>query len=288
MSNIYLENNIQEFGVSHIWNDTTLKDAITTSRGTKVEMIMRPKWGLACYMDNSIQSCEIDEKLYHEALVHPVMSSVKKRDRVMIIGGGEGATAREVLKWQDVKHVDMYEWDEDVVIFFKKKYPQWAKGAWYDSRLKLHIVNIFEAIKDIPKNTDRYDVIIIDLFDPCQEQRHNWLTLIKSLHSLITHNGSIVMYAGMRNILSDNIDGYKDLINMIKYVYLRNGRMIEDLSLNKEIIPYRIFIPSFSGESMFLLLRNPLIMPDPNFEEAKKLNSHITQDIWNSYKTLNW
>ena len=142
---IYYEDTIQEFGVAHNWHNASIKDSIETSRGTKVEMVERPQWGLACYMDNSIQSALIDEKIYHEALVHPVMLSVKERKRVMIIGGGEGATAREVLKWSDVKEVDMFEWDRDVVELFRNKYSQWAQGAWDDPRLMINYSNIFET-----------------------------------------------------------------------------------------------------------------------------------------------
>ena len=69
MSGIYNEDNMQEFGVTNQWHNVVIKDSIITHRGTKVEMIERPKWGLACYMDNSIQSALIDERIYHESLV---------------------------------------------------------------------------------------------------------------------------------------------------------------------------------------------------------------------------
>jgi hypothetical protein len=65
------------------------------------------------------------------------------------------------------------------------------------------------------------------------------------------------------------------------------GHLIRDLCLCKDIIPYRVWIPSFSGESMFLLLKHPQV-DKFDFEETKKINSHITENIWNSYKTLNW
>jgi spermidine synthase len=137
-------------------------------------------------MDNSIQSAVIDERIYHESLVHPVMLSVTERRRVMIIGGGEGATAREVLKCPGVFHVDMYDWDEGVVKLFKKKYPQWANAAWNDPRLHIHSVDIFEAIKTPPVVYNRYDVIIIDLFEPCEENYDQWSTLINLLHATNT------------------------------------------------------------------------------------------------------
>lgn len=283
----YNEDNIQEFGVVNNWHNATIKDSIMTKRGTKVEMVERPKWGLACYMDNSIQSAVIDERIYHESLVHPVMLTVKNRKKVMIIGGGEGATAREVLKWTDVEQVDMYEWDEDVVNLFRHKYPEWAKGAWNDPRLKLHFVDIFDKIKTPPSKHNKYDVIIIDLFEPCDENKLQWKLLIKSLHNWITTDGSIVMYAGMRNILKSP-QPYENLIELIEYNEVSPGHLIMDLSLSKHIIPYRVWIPSFSGESMFLLLKHSNNSNEFNFEETERLKSHINKNVWESYKTLNW
>ena len=283
----YQEDTIHEFGVTHHWCNAIIKDSLVTERGTKVEMVERPKWGLACYMDNSIQSAKIDERIYHEALVHPVMSSVKERKRVMIIGGGEGATAREVLKWSGVEEVDMFEWDRQVVELFRNKYPEWAQGAWNDIRLMINYSDIFETIKTPPKKSQKYDVIIIDLFEPCEQNKSQWVTLIKSLHNWININGSIVMYAGMRNIL-ESIQPYNKLTEMIEYTEVSKGHLIKDLSLAKDIIPYRVWIPSFSGECMFLLLKHPHIVSKLEFEEARQLKSHITQEVWNSYKTLNW
>ena len=280
---IYYEDTIQEFGVAHNWHNASIKDSIKTGRGTKVEMVERPLWGLACYMDNSIQSALIDEKIYHEALVHPVMSSIQEKKRVMIIGGGEGATAREVLKWPGVEEVDMFEWDRDVVELFRNKYPQWAQGAWNDPRLTLYYSDIFEAIMTQP--IKKYDVIIIDLFEPCEENKEQWNCLLKNLYNWITVNGSIVMYAGMRNILVKE-QPYQKLINIIQHIETQQGVLIPNMYLNKEITSYKVYIPSFSGESTFLLLKNSLELI--NFEDIKKLKSHITLDIWNSYKTMNW
>lgn len=287
MSDIFIEDTIDEFGVEHKWHNVNHLTSLKTHRGTQIEMIHRPGWGVACYMDNSIQSCEVDEKIYHESLVHPVMASVKTRRRVMIIGGGEGATAREVLKWPDVEQVDMYEWDEDVVKLFRTEYPQWAKGAWDDSRLSLRHVDIFKTITHHPHTLNKYDVIIVDLFDPCEENHPLWDILLKNLHGWTTTDGAIVMYAGMRNILTSK-QSYQILNEILtEYYEITKGCMFYDYTLNKNITPYKVYIPSFSGESSFLLLTkdtHPLI----NFEELSNHSSHITSDVWNSYKTFNW
>jgi spermidine synthase len=256
-------------GVTYAWQNATILDSINTHRGTRVEMIQRPKWGIACYMDNAIQSCEIDEALYHESLVHPVMSSVDSPKRVMIIGGGEGATAREVLKYPTVECVDMYEWDKDVVQLFQSKYPQWAKGAWDDPRLRLYHDDIFKTIEEYP--VGQYDVIIIDLFDPSVETHDSWKHLLQHIDKWVRPGGSVVMYAGIRERTSSE-QPYEMLANTIM-----------NLVFKQYMIPYHVFVPSFLGESTFLLL-----CPTPDFKIERSISSHITDLVWKSYQTFNW
>lgn len=279
---IYREDNKNEFGVEHGWVNAKILDTVRTRCGTLIEMVERPRWGVACYMNNSIQSCQVDEKYYHEALVHPVMTSVKSPKRVCIVGGGEGATAREVFKFPGVEVVDMYEWDEDVVRLFKEKYPQWAQGAWDDSRLRIHYDDIFEAIKPAP--AEKYDVIIVDLFEPCEENRQLWVELLHHLNSWVKNDGSIAIYAGMRNILAEK-QPYQYLVDILTESDMWRGIEVLKLHIDKDITPYRMWIPSFSGESTFLLLTPPSVNVDFT---KRRVASHITEPIWNSYKTLNW
>lgn len=283
MSGIYYENNIEEFGVAHNWYNAIVKDKTITRRGTTIEMVERPQWGLACYMDNSIQSCTVDERIYHESLVHPIMSSVKSTKRVCIIGGGEGATAREVFKFPGVEKVDMYEWDEDVVNLFKEKYPQWAKGAWNDSRLHLHYEDIFKAV--LKKPSEKYDVIIIDLFEPNEKNRTEWETLLVSLQNWLNTNGAIVMYAGMRSICYEK-QPYQYLIDMLSEKDNWHGLDMPKFYVDKTITPYRVWIPSFSGESVFILLSSYDNQMDVN--KLDTVNSHMDKRIWKSYNTFNW
>jgi spermidine synthase len=253
-------------------------DAITTHRGTHVEMIQCPTWNIACYMDGIIQSCEMDEATYHESLVHPIMSNTTLKKRVLIIGGGEGATAREVLKWP-VEQVDMYDWDEEVVQLFQNKYPQWAKGAWEDKRLTLHFDNIFDIISEEPSAP--YDIIIIDLFDPEEGNREAWSHLFQNLHKWMTRDASIVIYSGMLqpNQLKQPYQLLKDLITY-------PSCWGQDKLVNKEIISYKVPIQSFLGESVFLFIRtfkgwdDTWIIPDT-------ISSHITSEKWKSYRNMN-
>ena len=216
-------------------------DSIITHRETRVEMIQCPTWGISCFMDGVIQSCEMDEAMYHISLVHPTMMANPHAKRVLIIGGGEGATAREVLKWTSVKQVDMYDWDKDVVQLFQTKYPQWAKGAWENEKLALHFDNIFDIISS-PLNKP-YDVIIIDLFDPEEENMEQWKHLLRYLPLWSTLNTSIVMYAGM--IKNEIVQPYQMLKDIIAEFYI-----------NEDVQLYTVPIQSFMGDAAFLTIRS--------------------------------
>lgn len=233
-----------------------LQESIITHRGTKVDMVLQEGGTLACYMDEEIQSSESDEALYHEALVVPVMEAAKKKERVMIIGGGEGATAREVLAWPDVQTVDMYEWDKDVVQLFQSKYPQWAKGAWDDPRLHLYYEDIFEAIRRPPALADRYDVMIIDLFDPSEENIMSWYDLLMNLHHWIRPDGCIVLYAGVHDSAVSESPSDR-LRKILEYDEIWQDIQVKLVPLHKQIRTYEVYIPCFGGNSAFLLLTPP-------------------------------
>jgi spermidine synthase len=78
------------------------------------------------YLDKIMQSRRFGEKEYHEALVHPAMFAHENPKRVAIIGGGEGATLREVLKHRTVEQVTMIEIDEVMVSVSRRYIPEWS------------------------------------------------------------------------------------------------------------------------------------------------------------------
>jgi spermidine synthase len=126
-----------------------------------------PVYGKVLFLDKEIQSAESDEMIYHEHLVHPVLSAtthvpVKK---VLIVGGGEGATAREVLKWSadQVSQVDWVDLDDGLVNLCRR-HLSWADDSVYnDARVHYYAEDIRAFWR---ANSTRYDVIILDLPDP--------------------------------------------------------------------------------------------------------------------------
>ncbi|MGB2854493.1 MAG: spermidine synthase, partial [Dehalococcoidia bacterium] len=117
-------------------------------------------------LDGKIQSSEKDEFIYHETLVHPAMITHHYPESVFIAGGGEGATLREVLRHPSVKRVVMVDIDKEVIDICRRFLPSFHQGAFDDSRLELHMVDVKGYLD---KCQEKFDVIILDLPEPIEE-----------------------------------------------------------------------------------------------------------------------
>lgn len=133
------------------------------TRYQRVDLLDTHHFGRILVLDNKIQSAESDEHIYHEVLVHPAMASHPNPERVLILGGGEGATLREVLKHNTVKQAVMVDIDRELVAFAKKHMKKWHRGAFSDKRAKLVFA---DAVQYVKKAKERFDVIICDINDP--------------------------------------------------------------------------------------------------------------------------
>ncbi|MCL2325435.1 MAG: polyamine aminopropyltransferase [Proteobacteria bacterium] len=129
----------------------------------KVSVFETEALGKALMIDDLWMCAEGDEKTYHEMIAHTAMTTAKKSERVLIIGGGDGGTAREVLSYAHVKHVDMVEIDGMVVEACQKYLPE-IGTAWDDPRLNVVIGDGIAWVNR--QDLDPYDVILVDGSDP--------------------------------------------------------------------------------------------------------------------------
>ncbi|XP_005100180.2 spermidine synthase [Aplysia californica] len=119
-------------------------------------------YGNVLVLDGVIQCTERDEFSYQEMLAHLPLSCHRNPKKVLIIGGGDGGVAREVLKHSSVEEVHMCEIDEMVIEVSKKYLPNMA-CSFADPKLKLHIMDGFEFMG---QHKGEFDVIITDSSDP--------------------------------------------------------------------------------------------------------------------------
>jgi len=136
----------------------------STSKFQTVDLCDLAPFGRVLMIDGLMQSTQVDEFVYHEALVHPALLAHPCPRSVYIGGGGEGSTAREVLRHKSVERCVMVDIDEDVVKFCRKHLPENTE-AFADPRLEL-VIDDAKAV--LEKQASGFDVIIMDLDDPLE------------------------------------------------------------------------------------------------------------------------
>lgn len=121
------------------------------------------KFGRVMALDGIIQTTERDEFIYHEMLSHVPILAHGNVEKVLIVGGGDGAMLREVLRHRRIREVTMVEIDQAVVDMCREHLPLHSQGAFDDPRLNLVISDGAGFVAD---TEERFDVIIVDSTDP--------------------------------------------------------------------------------------------------------------------------
>jgi spermidine synthase len=123
-------------------------------------------WGRMLILDGRLQSAEVDEFIYHEALVQPAMLAHPDPQRVLVMGGGEGATLREVLRHPGVTRAVMVDIDAELVGICQEWLPSFHAGAFDDPRTELVFADGRGWLAAQPDGL--LDVIILDLPEPLE------------------------------------------------------------------------------------------------------------------------
>ncbi len=120
-------------------------------------------FGRIMALDGVVQTTERDEFIYHEMMAHVPLIAHGQVEKVLIIGGGDGAMLREVCRHSQVKHITMVEIDAGVVQFCRQYLPRHSAGAFDDPRF--HLV-IDDGVNFVTRAQEKFDVIISDCTDP--------------------------------------------------------------------------------------------------------------------------
>jgi spermidine synthase len=174
-------------------------------------------FGKGLVLDGKWQSCTVDEFIYHEALVHPPLIAHQNPKRVLVLGGGEGATIREILRWHCVEEVTMIDIDGEVVEACKQHLPEMHQNAFDDPRVKLMIA---DALEVLDTTTATWDIIISDLSDPI-ESGPSFALFTKEyftkLERVLNPGGYVMVQAGP--ISPPEVQDHARLVNTLKAVF---------------------------------------------------------------------
>jgi len=176
------------------------KDKVVYSEQSKYQKIVLTEWKDEhwLYLNGNLQFCSLDEKMYHEPLVHPIMQLHPNPQRVLILGGGDGCAVRELLKYEQVQKIDMVDLDPKMTEL-GSKHPtliEINKGSMHSNKLTVYNKDAYIHLE--ANLGSFYDVIIADLPDPRNIElgrlySHEFYTLC---HRKLRPNGLIITQAG--------------------------------------------------------------------------------------------
>ncbi|AIE86236.1 fused MFS/spermidine synthase [Fimbriimonas ginsengisoli] len=126
-----------------------------------------PRFGKSLFLDYNIQTSIMDEYVFHECMSQPAMTLHPNPKKVLVCGGGEGATLREALKHNTVEKAVMVDIDEELVDMVKVHMPEWHQGAFEDPRTTLVHTDARQWIVD--HSDEKFDVILSDLPNPHED-----------------------------------------------------------------------------------------------------------------------
>lgn len=222
--------------------------------------IIETYFGKTLVTDGKTQSAEFDEFAYHESLVHPslLQSFLLSEDgcgprSVFIGGGGELATAREVLRHKSVKRLVMVDLDEKVIEVSKKYLPSWGGEAVAKNPCLELIVG--DAHSYLLSTKETFDAIIMDISDPIEAGPGIMLytkEFYEHAQTLLNSPGGVfVTQAGMADSIPPchALRGEKDTSC---FGPIRNTL----LTTFDCVVPYSANIPSFGSDWGFIMAFN--------------------------------
>ena len=204
----------------------------------QMEILETASYGKCLVLDGRIQSSVADDFIYHETLVHPAMVLHPAPRTVLVIGGGEGATLREALRYGSVERAVMVDIDRAVVAACREHLPEMHRGAFADPRTELRHE---DARGYLETTADRFDVAIVDLTEPLEEGpacRLFTREFYGLLQSRLGEDGVVALQAGMTKIRE--LDFYAAMARTLAAVY-------------PVVAPYQSYIPCFGTPWGFIV-----------------------------------
>ncbi|MGF1492743.1 MAG: spermidine synthase [Microcoleaceae cyanobacterium] len=206
--------------------------------------------GKALILDGKCQSTTRDEFIYHEALIHPTLIHHQHPRTVLILGGGEGAPLREILRWKTVERVVMVDIDGEVVDACRHYLPEMSANAFEDPRVELIIG---DALEYLDSAQPEWDIVVSDMSDPVEfgpSFKLFTLEYFEKVRSILNPTGAVAIQAGSTGVAQMQI--HVRLIRTLMAVF-------------PHVHPYNIAIPSFCEPWGFAIASLDSInsQPDP-------------------------
>ena len=219
---------------------------------------------LAFFLDGDLQFDSRDEHIYHECLALPALALAEKRNaaeiKALVIGGGDGLSARELLKSSRVAQLDLVDYDNKVLDLARSEFASFNNNSLADIRTRVHVEDAREFIKRAQLAGSKYDVIISDFTAPQDAEG-------AQLHAIEFYS-SLVPLLGENGVLAANTVSPSGTPEAFWSIY--NSMLASKLNPR----PYRIVLPSFAEQDYGVDWG--FIMASPSAIVASEIESGLT------------
>ncbi|MGB9767317.1 MULTISPECIES: polyamine aminopropyltransferase [Dictyoglomus] len=226
----------------------------------RIQIIKNPTYGKCLIIDGKMQSTEKDEFIYHEVLIHPALILHPNPQKVLVIGAGEGATLRELLKYENV-NITAIEIDPNIVDFAEKYLWEWHQGAFRNERVKLIFEDGWNFVRD---TCEKFDIVVLDLPEPYPDTPAYRLyteEFYKMIYHILNPSGIVVTQAETVQLGQE-----------YKHFNIKKNFS----AVFKSSHSYQTFIPSFDGSWGFLIGSRDELNP---FKPVEVINELIGKKI---------
>ena len=250
-------------------NNTRFQNLVITSRivGGTNESILN------LYINGRLQFSSADENLYHSMLVSPAMEIAARTDKVLVIGGGDGLAAREILRYRP-ESITLVDLDPAMTELFTGKdetAPTWLnerllalnEDALSDSRVSVINRDAFLYVEQLVAQGQHYDAIIVDLPDPNHPD-------LNKLYSAYFYRQLLELLSGDGSLVVQSTSPYHS-----KNAFMCIGATVNEAGFQAN--QYHTNIPSFGEWGWTIATKRG----QPPIERLVALNSEINSDVIN-------
>ena len=217
-------------------------------------------YGKVLFLDGYVQSAQKDEHIYHECLIQPAMLAHPLPKTALVIGAGEGATAREILYHPSIERVVLIDLDEELIDLCRTHLSTFHRGAFDHPKVEL----VFQDGYDYLENCDeKFDIVVIDVVDAIVEGPAQKLYTREFYHFLktqfLTPNGIVVVQSMELNDVNLNDDWHVHR---------------EMTQIFNHVCSYATFVPSFWSKWRYTIANDSI---DINKIARKQIDSTILE-----------
>jgi len=246
-----------------VYFDATSRIASYQSAYQLIEIFECPDLGRLMRIDGVNMTSERDEFFYHESMIHPAATAHPNPQRALIIGGGDGGAAEELLK-HPISHCTLCELDADVVRLSREYLPSIHGGAFEDPRLELHIGDgaaFVRGLSGTASSGEGLDLIYLDLTDPVGEAAQLYSPAFFAVcKAALASGGALVMHMGSPFSHPERV---QETITNLRPQF-------------KIVTPYLVHIPTYGATWGFAIASDRL---DARAVSATTLSSRLDERV---------